>query len=125
MSDRNNTKHKKRIDFRLKFQADEDTPEGVVFSYLNSLGSRESKDLIWQVLRMCVLPLAYKKRGDLSEEELRIVALEACEALESHARDLRQLFFLERPPQPTQQIVIMNGQGSVSPQPQSQLEPSK
>ena len=110
---------------RLKFQADEDSPEGVVLSYLNSLGSRESKDLILYALRAWYLPLAYKAKGDLSDDQLKIIALESCDALENRARYLRQLFFLERPPQPTQQIVINNGQGSVSPQPQSQLEPSK
>ncbi|MGB3205027.1 MAG: hypothetical protein WBB28_08570 [Crinalium sp.] len=114
MNDNDELKRKKSIDFKLRFQALEDTHEGVVLWYLNSKGARESKDLIWQVLRMCLLPLAHKAKGDLSEEKLRVMALEACNALENYASYIRQVFFLERPTQP----IIMNGQNSISPQSQ-------
>ena len=97
MNDNDKLNRKKCINFRLRFQALADTPEGVVLSYLNSKGARESKDLILQVLRMCFLPLAHKEKGDLSDEKLRIIALEACNALESYASYIRQIFFLERP----------------------------
>ena len=113
MNDNDQPKRKKSIDFKLRLQALEDTPEGVVLSYLNSLGPRSSKDLIWQVLRMCLLPLAHKAKGDLSDEQLRIVALEACNALEQHIIYIRQMFGLEKP---TQHIVVMNGQNSGQPQ---------
>lgn len=120
MNDNDQEKRKKSIDFKLRLQALEDTTEGVVLSYLNSLGPRSSKDLIWQVLRMCYLPFAYREKGNLSKEELRIIALEACNALENYASYIRQVFFLERP---TQQIVIMNGQNSAQAQPLSAPKP--
>ena len=105
---------KKCINFRLRLQPLVDSPEGVVYSYLNSQGPRSSKDLIWQVLRMCYLPFAYKERGDLSDEKLKAMALEACNALENYASYIRQMFGLERPTVP----FIMNGQNSISPQSQ-------
>ena len=125
MNDNEQEKRKKSIDFKLRFQSLEDTPEGVVLSYLNDKGSRESKDLIWQFLRMYVLPLAYKEKGNLSDEKLRVMALEACNALENYASYIRQVFFLERPIQP-----IINGQNYAQAQPlptpqQSQPEQSQ
>ena len=60
------------------------------------------------------------KAGDLSDEELRVMALEACNALENQASYIRQVFFLERP---TQQIVMMNGQNYGESQPELKPQP--
>ncbi|MGB3203818.1 MAG: hypothetical protein WBB28_02385 [Crinalium sp.] len=120
MSDNNDKEH---IDFRLRLRLLANTHEGVVLSYLSSQGSRASKDLILQFLRMCVLPLAYKQKGDLSDEELKIIALESCDALENRARYIRTLFGLEKPTQQTQHVVINNGQLSAQAQPLSAPEP--
>lgn len=119
MNDNEKASRKKCINFRLRLQPLVDSPEGVVYSYLNSQGPRSSKDLIWQVLRMCYLPFAYKERGDLSDEKLKAMALEACNALENYASYIRTLFGLERPIVP----IIMNGQNYAQAQPLPAPEP--
>ncbi|MGB3207503.1 MAG: hypothetical protein WBB28_21160 [Crinalium sp.] len=114
MNDNDQPKRKKSIDFKLRFQALEDTHDGVLLSHLISLGSLGYKSLILHVLRVWDLPLVYKQKGNLTEEELRVMALEACNVLESRASYIRQVFCLEKPIVP----FIMNGQNSISPQSQ-------
>lgn len=119
-SNNDNLSDRKRIDFKFRFQTYADTPEDVVMSYLRSKGSRSSKELVWQVLRMCFLPLAYKDDGSLSDERLRIMALEACNALENYISYIRQVFGLEKPNQP---IIMMNDQLARQSQPEPEPEP--
>jgi len=115
-----NSNDRNRIDFRLRLQSYEDTSDGILLSYLTSLGTREYKELILHILRVWNLPLAHREKGDLSEEQLRVLALESCHALENRITYIRQLFFLERPPLQTQQVVINNGQGFISEKQESQ-----
>ncbi|AFZ15493.1 hypothetical protein Cri9333_4714 (plasmid) [Crinalium epipsammum PCC 9333] len=111
---------KKSVDFRLRLQPLVDSPEAAVLSHLNSLGSRSSNQLILQVLRTWFLPFAYQEKDNLSDEKLKKVALEACNALEQQIIYIRQVFFLEKP---TPHIVMMNGQNSAQAQPLSAPEP--
>ena len=88
---------KKRVDFRFRLQATVGTPDEVVASYLSSKKAREANSLILQVLRMSLLPLAYRDKGGVAPDQLRVIALEAIDALEKHASFLRQMFRLEKP----------------------------
>ena len=115
MIDGDKKKRKKCINFRLRLQPLADSPEAAVLSHLTSLGSRSSNQLILQVLRAWFLPFAYQEKDDLSDEKLKKVALEACNALEQHIIYIRQMFGLEKP---TPHIVMMNGQNSAQAQPQ-------
>ena len=119
----NDSGKRDRIDFQFRFQTFKDTPEGILMSYLSSGGTYSSKQLVLQVLRMCYLPYAYKDRSDFSEEKLKAMALESCNALENHASYIRQMFGLERPIQQIPHSLMRNDQSSISPQLQSQSEP--
>jgi len=96
------TSNKKRVDYRLRLQAYENTVDGILLKYLASLGSRPANSLIFQHLRMALLPLAYQDLGELSPEQLRIKALQAASALEEYASSIRQMFNAEK-----QQMVVM------------------
>ena len=97
------TPKKKRYNYRLRLQAYENTPNGMLLEYLTSLGSQEATSLIFRHLRMALLPLAYQDLGELSPEQLRLKVLEATNALEEYVSSIRQRFCLER----QQQFLIM------------------
>jgi len=92
------TSNKKRVDYRLRLQAYENTVDGILLKYLASLGSRPANSLIFQQLRMGLLPLAYQELGELSPEQLRLKALQAASALEEYASSIRQMFHAEKQP---------------------------
>jgi len=107
---------KRRIDARFRLQANADTPDGMLLQYLIDLDSRSANSLIFQHLRMTLLPLVYQELGELSPEQLKFKVLEAVTALEDYGASIRQMFHIERQICIERQMVpvaiVSNGNGS-------------
>lgn len=84
----------KLITVNLKYDLELNSAEGVVLQYLKENQTSNLKTDILITLKMCYLAQAYEYRGGISSEELRVIALRCCDALEKHLFNIRHQFNL-------------------------------
>ncbi|PSB49204.1 hypothetical protein C7B80_03125 [Cyanosarcina cf. burmensis CCALA 770] len=86
---------KQRQVFIFRYQPYADSSDDVLLRFLEAGdGIRCSREMAIQALRMCYLALAYQWADTLSDEELRQVSLNCCNALEQQLMHLRQTLHL-------------------------------
>ena len=93
-----------RPSFSLRLQPYERSLLAEVVQYLNSLERSDAHRQIESVLVMALLAQARLYDESCSAEERRRCCIEACDALEKHASNLRQLVGVEMP-MPVRSIV--------------------
>ena len=86
-----------RPSFSLRLQPYERSLLAEVVQYLNSLERSDAQRQVENVLVMALLAQARLYDETHSEEERRRCCIEACDALEKHASNLRQLVGVEMP----------------------------
>ena len=86
-----------RPSFSLRLQPYEGSLLSEVVGYLNSLERNDAHRQIESVLVMALLAQARLYDESCSKEERRRCCIEACDALEKHASNLRQLVGVEMP----------------------------
>lgn len=87
-----------RPSFSLRLQPYEGSLLAEVVQYLNSLDRAEAQRRVENILVMALLPQARLYDETRSPEERRRCCIEACDALEKHASNLRQLVGVEAAP---------------------------
>lgn len=86
---------KQRQVYIFRYQPYADSSDDVLLRFLEAGdGIRCGREMAIQALRMCYLALAYQWAGTLSDEELRQVSLNCCNALEQQLMHLRQTLHL-------------------------------
>lgn len=86
---------KQRQVYIFRYQPYTDSSDDVLLRFLEAGdGIRCGREMAIQALRMCYLALAYQWAGTLSDEELRQVSLNCCNALEQQLMHLRQSLHL-------------------------------
>ena len=106
---------KRRFDYRPRFQAYEGTADGMLLQYLINLDSRSANSLIFQHLRLSLLPLVYLETTTLTPEQLKFKAQEAVTALEDYTQSIRELFHIEKQTIPV--AIVSNGNGTADANP--------
>ncbi|PZO11456.1 MAG: hypothetical protein DCF25_19375 [Leptolyngbya foveolarum] len=86
-----------RPSFSLRLQPYEGSLLSEVVRYLNSLERNDAQRQVESVLVMALLAQARLYDESCSAEERRRCCIEACDALEKHASNLRQLVGVELP----------------------------
>lgn len=87
-----------RINFRPCFNPKASSCNGVLVSYLQQgNGVSDGKEMLLQAARAFWMPFAYEESGQFTAEQVRQVALSACDALEQHICYIRQSFNLSVP----------------------------
>lgn len=88
---------RKREELTFRHQPYQDSPEGVLASYLKNNKVRLVKEMVLQALRAYWLALAYQELGGLTPGELQRVGLYCVDELEKQANLIRWSLRLEYP----------------------------
>jgi hypothetical protein len=87
--------NRKQVNFIWRIQPLAQTPDGVLLSFIKEHPYRLAPDLLLHTLRIHWLALAYRKRGELNEDDLRQLGQESINALLAQVELIRQTLGLE------------------------------
>ena len=98
MTEDNNYQDKKRLDFSVRYQIEENTTDALLLKFLQSYPFGNHKELILQAIRAFWLPLAYQQSGQYSTEEVLDIGKKAMDLLNSQADYISLILGLKQAP---------------------------